>query len=88
MYYKETTVKITKSLGINTRLITSIISKAFEFKSEIWIEKDGKKASAKSLLSTLELGIGNGENIKFIAEGIDEFEAVNALVEIVTSDCT
>ena len=54
-----------------------------EFKSGIWVEKEDRRVNAKSLLGVLSLGIVKGTTITLIADGADEKEAVEALVELV-----
>ena len=53
------------------------------FKSGIWVEKEDRRVNAKSLLGVLSLGIVKGTTITLIADGADEKEAVEALVELV-----
>ena len=60
------------------------ISRASEFKSSIWVEKDNKKANAKSLLGLLALGIAPGCSVRLIAEGDDAEAAVGALFEFMS----
>ena len=84
MISKDVTVK--NQVGLHARPATFFIQKANEFKSSIWVEKDERKVNAKSLLGVLSLGITKGTEIKLIADGADESEAVNALVELITSD--
>ncbi len=62
------------------------IQKANEFKSTIWVEKDEQRVNAKSLLGVLSLGIIKGSTIDLIADGTDEKDAVDALVELISSD--
>ena len=69
--------------GLHARPATFFIQKANEFKSAIWVEKDERKVNAKSLLGVLSLGIVKGTTITLIADGADEKEAVEALVELV-----
>ena len=57
-----------------------------EFKSSIWIEKEERRVNAKSLLGFLSLGIVKGSKISIIADGSDEKEAVNTLVELISSN--
>ena len=71
--------------GLHARPATFFIQKANEFKSSIWVEKEERRINAKSLLGVLSLGILGGSAIKVIAEGYDEEEAVNALVDLVAS---
>ena len=63
----------------------SSFQKANEFKSSIWIEKEERRVNAKSLLGILSLGIVGGTSIRIIADGADEQQAVDALVELVES---
>ena len=84
MYSKE--VVITNQIGLHARPATYFIQKANEFKSTIWVEKDERQVSAKSLLGVLSMGIVRGTTINIKAEGVDEESAVNALVELVNSN--
>ena len=76
-------VTITNNIGLHARPATFFIQKANSFKSSIWIEKDDRKVNAKSLLGVLSLGIAKGMVVTLIADGSDENEAVNGLVELV-----
>ena len=62
MYTQEITVN--NEVGLHARPATFFIQKANEFKSGIWVEKEGT-------------------TITLIADGADEKEAVEALVELV-----
>ena len=81
MYVKEVTVE--NQVGLHARPATFFIQKANEFKSSIWVEKEERRVNAKSLLGVLSLGIVKGTTITLIADGADEKEAVEALVELV-----
>ena len=65
---------------------TFFIQKANEFKSSIWVEKEERRVNAKSLLGVLSLGVVKGTSINLIADGPDEKEAVEALVELIASN--
>ena len=81
MYTEKSVVKCES--GLHNRQATFFIQKANEFRSSIWIEVDDRKINAKSLLGVLSLGIVKGTTITLIADGADEKEAVEALVELV-----
>ena len=83
MYSKEVVVQ--NQVGLHARPATFFIQKANEFKSSIWIEKEERRVNAKSLLGILSLGIVGGTQIRIIADGADEQEAVTALTELVDS---
>ena len=84
MYSKE--VVLQNQVGLHARPATFFIQKANEFKSSIWVEKEERKVNAKSLLGDLSLGITRGTSINVIADGIDEKEAVDALVALVENN--
>ena len=78
-------VVINNQVGLHARPATFFIQKANEFKSSIWVEKDERKVNAKSLLGVLSLGIMGGTDIRIIAGGVDEEQAVTALAALVDS---
>lgn len=78
-------VLVQNQVGLHARPATFFIQKANEFKSSIWVEKEERRVNAKSLLGVLSLGIVGGTNIRIIADGTDEEDAVNSLVELVQS---
>ena len=83
MFVKDVTVE--NQVGLHARPATFFIQKANEFKSSIWVEKEERRVNAKSLLGVLSLGIMGGTDIRIIADGSDEEEAVEGLVALVKS---
>ena len=83
MYVKDVVVQ--NQVGLHARPATFFIQKANEFKSSIWVEKEERRVNAKSLLGVLSLGILGGTAIRVIADGADENDAVEALVNLVLS---
>jgi phosphocarrier protein HPr len=86
MFVKDVTVE--NQVGLHARPATFFIQKANEFKSSIWVEKQERRVNAKSLLGVLSLGIMGGTDIRIIADGSDEKEAVEGLVALVKSGFT
>ena len=78
-------VLVENQVGLHARPATFFIQKATEFKSSIWVEKEERRVNAKSLLGVLSLGIVGGTTIRILADGADEEEAVDSLVELVKS---
>ena len=83
MFIKD--VMVQNQVGLHARPATFFIQKANEFKSSIWVEKEERRVNAKSLLGVLSLGIIGGTDIRIIAGGSDEQEAVDGLVNLVQS---
>ena len=84
MYMKEAVVN--NQVGLHARPATFFIQKANEYKSSIWVEKEERRVNAKSLLGVLSLGIVKGTAINLIADGSDEQDAVEALVELISTN--
>lgn len=84
MLSKDVVVK--NQVGLHARPATFFIQKANNFKSGIWVSKDERKVNAKSLLGVLSLGIIKGTTISIIADGDDEEEAINTLIDLIDSD--
>ena len=84
MIVKEITVQ--NQVGLRARPATFFIQKANEFKSNIWISRDERKVNAKSLLGVLSLGINKDAVITIAADGEDESEAVNSLIDLINSN--
>ncbi len=83
MYVKE--VLVQNKAGLHARPATFFIQKANEYKSSIWLEKDERKVNAKSLLGVLSLGIIGGTTVKIFADGADEVDAVEGLVDLINT---
>ncbi|MHA6251796.1 HPr family phosphocarrier protein [Oceanobacillus sp. CAU 1775] len=80
----ENTVKIELETGLQARPAAQFVQEANRYSSHLFLEKDGKKVNAKSIMGLMSLAIANGEEIKIIADGPDEEIAMNHLVSFVT----
>ena len=83
MISRDVTIK--NNVGLHARPATFFIQKANSYASSIWIQKDDRRISAKSLLGVLSMGITGGLTITLIADGPDETEALNGLEELVSN---
>lgn len=84
MIVREIVIK--NSSGLQSKSAAIFIQKASNYKSNIWIVKDERKANAKSLLGVLSLGIGHGAKLTVTIEGDDETEAAAELEKYLLSD--
>ncbi|MDE5755461.1 MAG: HPr family phosphocarrier protein [Oscillospiraceae bacterium] len=83
----EKEIKITRQPGLmGNRISTGFLQKAYEFESDVKIEKNNQKYNAKDLLNLLSAGIRTGDEIKIITEGIDEEDAIHALCAFVNQE--
>ncbi len=81
MYRKKVTV--VNRLGIHARPAMKISETARKFKSAIYIEKDGQRVDARSIIDILILVSPPDTELTIVAEGPDEVEAVEAIVRLV-----
>lgn len=72
---------IKDEVGIHARPAGELVKTAGGFRSEITLEADGRKASARKLMGLMALGIRKGQQITVTIEGPDEGEAAAALEE-------
>ena len=79
----EKEVEIVNEVGLHIRPASMLVEVANEFKSEVWIEKDGQEANGKSIMSILLLCVEKGSKVNIKAEGSDATQAVEALVRVV-----
>jgi len=79
-------VKILSPDGLHMQPANEFVKLAKNFKSKIFISKDGKKVNGKSLLSILALAAGIGNELEIITDGSDENEAVDALANLIENN--
>ncbi|MEN8905556.1 MAG: HPr family phosphocarrier protein [Clostridiales bacterium] len=79
-------IEIKNPLGLNSKAAALFIHKSSGYRSSIWIEKDERKANAKSLLGLLSLSIQMGESVIIAVEGDDEKTALRELEEYLNND--
>lgn len=76
---------ITAEYGLHARPATKIVNIAMGFKSEVFMVAQEKKVNLKSIMGVMSLGIYKGEKISIIAEGDDQFDAINKIGEFLIS---
>jgi len=81
----ERTVEVQLDPGLQARLAAKFVQEATKFSSHVFLIKDEKKVNAKSIMGLMSLVIAKGEHITLTAEGPDEEEALEQLVQFVTS---
>ena len=72
-------MKIQLKNGLEARPVAVLVQVASQHESTVYIESDGKKVNAKSIMGMMTLGLDSGEEITVIADGKDEEEAVASI---------
>ena len=73
---KEKSIKIQLSGGLDARPVAMLVQVASQHESSVYIETEGKRVNAKSIMGMMSLALGTGETVKVTAEGTDEEAAV------------
>jgi len=81
----QRTVTIVNEAGIHASPAALLVRLAESFESEIQLEKNGVVVNGKSILSIMLLAAAYNTEIEVIANGADEIDAVEALVQLISS---
>lgn len=84
MTQKEVVIKLQN--GLEARPVAVLVQLASKYDSSIYIEVDGKKVNAKSIMGMMTLGINSGEQIVVSANGSDETAAVEDIERFLSGD--
>ena len=75
--------EIRNKLGLHARAAARLVNIATQYKSRIFLERDGQEVNGKSLLSILTLACPRGSWITIRAEGADAHEAMESLGKLI-----
>ncbi|MGB8657006.1 MAG: HPr family phosphocarrier protein [Candidatus Zixiibacteriota bacterium] len=78
----ERKIEVINKLGLHARPASMLAQKASRFKSEIRLKRDDTEINAKSILGVMMLAAEVGSYVIVKAEGEDENQAVEALVQL------
>jgi phosphocarrier protein len=78
-------VVIANRLGLHARAAAKFVRMATFYRSQIRVSRDGRSMDGKSIMGILLLAAGYGSTVVISADGVDEVEAVEALVQLVSS---
>jgi phosphotransferase system HPr (HPr) family protein len=72
-------------LGLHTRPARKLVEASKKFKCDVFLEKEGKRYNAKSLINVLFVGATYGDKITLITEGEQEEEALHIIGNLLAS---
>ena len=78
-------ILIINKLGLHARASTKLTQTASQFKSDIWIERNGRRVNAKSIMGVMMLAASKGSTISLEATGEDEAVAMEALMALINN---
>lgn len=77
-------VIINRSSDLEARPIANMVQTANSYESTVYLELNGKRVNAKSIMGMMSLALINGETVVLDAEGDDAAEALDALAALLT----
>ncbi len=77
-------VIINRSSDLEARPIANMVQAANSYESTVYLELNGKRVNAKSIMGMMSLALINGETVVLDAEGDDAAEALEALAALLT----
>ncbi len=81
----EKAVTITNKYGLHARPAMQFVETASRFDADVYLERGGNCADAKSIMEVLMLAAENGSDLLIKADGEDAEAAVEALSQLVAS---
>ena len=76
-------VEITNKLGLHARAAAKLTQVAGQFKSNVWIGRNGRRVNAKSIMGVMMLAAAMGSKVVLETEGPDEEEAMRAITQLI-----
>ena len=76
-------VTVVNPLGLHARAAARFVHVASRFRSQIRVARGPRTMDGKSILGLLLLAAARGSDLQITADGIDEAEAIAALVDLV-----
>lgn len=76
-------IEITNKLGLHARASAKLTQVASRHGCEVWLERDGRRINAKSIMGVMMLAAAKGTVIVIETEGADADQAMSALVTLI-----
>ena len=73
------TIRIELASGLEARPVAMLVQIASQFESSIYVENEGARFNAKSIMGMMTLGLSSGEEITVSADGKDEEAAIREI---------
>ena len=77
--------EIITKLGLHARASAKLTQLAGQFKSAIWLTRNGKRVNAKSIMGVMMLAAAKGSKVKIETDGADEVAAMTAITALIAN---
>lgn len=75
----ETPVVVKHDKGLDGRPIALLVQEASQYASAVFIQVDGKRINAKSIMGMMSLSLSEGERLTVVTDGEDEQKAAEGI---------
>lgn len=79
----RTEVEIINKLGLHARASAKLTQLASSFGADVWLERNGRRVNAKSIMGVMMLAAARGTTITVETEGCDADEAHARILELI-----
>lgn len=76
-------IEVINKLGLHARASAKLTQTAGRFQCAVFVSKYGRRVNAKSIMGVMMLAAGKGTTLTLEADGIDEIEAMAAVVALI-----
>ena len=76
-------IEIVNKLGLHARASAKLTQMASSFPCEVWLERNGRRVNAKSIMGVMMLAAARGSTITIDTQGERADEALQAIQELV-----
>lgn len=78
-------VTVTNALGLHARPAATLVQTTLQFRCEIFIEMEGRRVNAKSIMGLLTLAAAQGTRLNVRCDGDDAEAAIQAIRDLFES---
>lgn len=75
--------QITNKLGLHARASAKLTQLASRHRSEVWLERNGRRVNAKSIMGVMMLAAARGSTITVETIGEDADDALQAVLALI-----
>jgi len=76
---------VVNSMGMHARPAAALVQTVLQFGSDVYLQMDGHKVNAKSIMGLLTLAAAKGSRLTVICKGNDAAEAMKAVRDLISS---
>ncbi len=75
--------EIVNKLGLHARASAKLTQAATAYSSEVWLERNGRRVNAKSIMGVMMLAAGKGAKVIVDTDGADADAALQTILRLI-----